>query len=130
MKLRCVTFGASKKRSRILGSLQESGGKQLGHVLATTQPGAKKIENCRRYRVIQKECQKKNGLHRDYFSEKFGFLRCFRSRISDKFILLSTQVHHNHPDASKEAGASNVLSGSGGFLRPTTDSKTLRKGPK
>ena len=56
-----------------------------------------------------------------------GFLSCFMSTISDRFIPYNIQVHHNHPVASIQAYASNILSGSVGCFRPTTDSETLRK---
>ena len=36
------------KNSNISLSVHERGGKQLGHILGTTQPGASKIEHCRR----------------------------------------------------------------------------------
>ena len=42
----------------------------------------------------------------------------------------SIQVYENHPEASLEAGASDVLSGCDRLLRPTTDFETLRKDPK
>ena len=40
------------KNSGISLSIQERGGKQLGHVLSTTQPGARKIEHCRRQKCF------------------------------------------------------------------------------
>ena len=42
----------------------------------------------------------------------------------------SIQVHQNHPEASLEAGASDVLSDCDRLLKPTTDFETLRKEPK
>ena len=38
----------SQHNSNISLDIQERGGKQLGHVLGTTQPGAQKIEHCGR----------------------------------------------------------------------------------
>ena len=44
-------------------------------------------------------------------------------------MLWSIQVHQNHPKASLEAGASNVLSGSGRLSQVTTASSPLSKDP-
>ena len=55
-------------------------------------------------------CEKLN------FYKKNSFLSCFGSEISDKFMPWSIQVHHNHPEATSEAGASNVLSVYGRLL--------------
>ena len=49
-------------------------------------------------------------LWKSQFSQKISFLNCFRSEISGKFMPYSIQVHQNHPVASLEAGASDVLS--------------------
>ena len=56
-------------------------------------------------------------LLRSQFSHKLSFLSCFRSRISDKFIPFSIQIHHDQPKASKKVCASNVLSGPGRLLQ-------------
>ena len=60
--------------------------------------------------------RKVKWLWKSQFLNKLSFLSCFRSGISDKFIPFRIQAHHNHPEASSEAGASNVLSGSGWLL--------------
>ena len=68
-------------------------------------------------------------LWKSQFSQKIGFLNCFRSEISGKFIPNSIQVHQNHSEASLEAGASNMLSGCDWLAQADHWTETLSKGP-
>ena len=63
------------------------------------------------------------------FSQKISFLNCFRSEISGKFMPHSIQVHQNHPKASLEAGASDVLSDCGWLAQADHWPETLSKDP-
>ena len=60
---------------------------------------------------LSERMSKVKCLWKSQFSQKISFLNCFRSEISGKFMPYSIQVHQNHPEASLEAGASDVLSG-------------------
>ena len=71
-------------------------------------------------RMIKVKC-----LWKSKCSQKFSFLSCFRSETSGKFI----QVHHKYPEASSEAGVSDVLSGSDWQFEAVHWPETLRKGP-
>ena len=46
------------------------------------------------------------------FYKQISFPSCFRSETRGKFMPYSIQVHHKYPEASLEAGVSDVLSGS------------------
>ena len=59
---------------------------------------------------------KVKSLWKSQCSQNLSFLSCFRPEISGKFIPHRIQVHHNHPEASSEAGGSNGLSGTGRLL--------------
>ena len=58
---------------------------------------------------LSERMSKVKWLWKSQFSQNITFLNCFRSEISGKFMPYSIQVHQNHPEASLEAGASNVL---------------------
>ena len=60
---------------------------------------------------LSERMSKVKCLWKSQFSQNISFLNCFRSEISGKFMPHSIQVHQNHPKASLEAGASDVLSG-------------------
>ena len=65
---------------------------------------------------LSERMSKVKSLWKSQFSQNLGFLSCFRPEISGKFIPHRIQVHHNHPEASSEAGGSNGLSGTGRLL--------------
>ena len=69
------------------------------------------LPNIRCLQGLSERMSKVKCLWKSQFSQKISFLNCFRSEISGKFIPYSIQVHQNHPKASLEAGASDVLSG-------------------
>ena len=65
---------------------------------------------------LSERMSKVKSLWKSQFSQNLNFLSCFRPEISGKFIHHRIQVHHNHAEASSEAGDSNGLSGTGRLL--------------
>ena len=78
---------------------------------------------------LSERMSKVKCLWKSQFSQKISFLNCFRSEISGKFMPYSTQVHQNHPVASLEAGASDVLSGCDRLFEADHWPETLGKDP-
>ena len=80
---------------------------------------------------LSERMSKVKCLWKSQFSQKISFLNCFRSEISGKFMPYSIQVHQNHPEASLEAGASNVLLHCGWLVEADQCwPETLSKDPK
>ena len=70
-----------------------------------------RVNKLNKLQGLSERMSKVKCLSKSQFSQKFSFLNCFRSEISGKFMPYSIQVHQNYPEASLEAGASDVLSG-------------------
>ena len=93
------------------------------------QEGLYKDAHCHCLQGHPERMRKVNCLWKSQFSKKISFLNCFRSEISGKFMPYSIQVHQNHPKASLEAGASNVLLDCGWLVEANHWPETLSKDP-